>query len=149
MSFEAHYSYDSIDSIHASRQRLTDYAIEHFIRTVRRLYGIRLAPRDIKIGYEREQPAPTPSRFLHVELLEIIYRGKQHYARKLASENLRIFRYDPPERYENKVDETYASDESEEDSEDDVDEDYDDDDSEGDSEEDSEDDSDFEEEDDD
>ncbi len=107
MSIEGPYSHDSADSIHTARQRLTEYAKEHFIRTVRRLYGIRLSPGDVKIGYEREEPALAPSRLVHVDLFEMIYRGKQHFARNLASENLRIFRYDP-EPYENEVDETYA-----------------------------------------
>ena len=80
----------------------------------------------IKGRFELEQRALAPSDTIHAEMYETIYRGKQHYSRKLASEEIPFKTYDPES--ENEVDETYASDEEyeEESSDDETEEEYDD-----------------------
>ena len=127
-SAEAHYTAASSGAIHDVREQLREIAFSHFQKTIRRIYGMRVSRGQIKGRFELEQTALAPSDTIHVEMYEMIYRGKQHYSRKLASEEIPFKTYDPES--ENEVDETYASDEEfeeEESSEDDeTEEEYDD-----------------------
>jgi hypothetical protein len=126
-SAEAHYTTASSGAIHDVREQLREIAAPHFQRAIRRIYGMRISRGQIKGRFELEQPALAPSDTIHVEIFEMIYRGKQHYSRKLGSEEIPFKTYDPES--ENEVDVTYASDEEyeEESSEDDeTEEEYDD-----------------------
>lgn len=108
-SAEAHYTTASSGAIHDVREQLREIALSHFQKAIRRIYGIRVSRGQIKGRFELEQHALAPSDTVHVEMFEMIYRGKQHYSRKLASEEIPFQTYDPES--ENEVDEAYASDE--------------------------------------
>ena len=126
-STEAHYTAASSGAVHDVREELREIAFSHFQRAIRRIYGMHVSRGQIKGRFELEQPALAPSDTIHVEMYEMIYRGRQDYSRKLASEEIPFKTYDPES--ENEVDETYASDEEyeEESSEDDeTEEEYDD-----------------------
>lgn len=99
--------------------------MDHFQNAIRQFYGIRISRGEIKGKFQPEQPTLASSDTIHVEMLEQIYRGKQHYDRKLLSEDIPYKSYDP-EYDENEVDEAYA-DEDEYDEDEDEDEDDDDD----------------------
>jgi hypothetical protein len=43
---------------------------------------------EIRGNFQAEQPALTPSRTLHVDVLETVLRGRQHYDRQVTSEDL-------------------------------------------------------------
>jgi hypothetical protein len=126
-SVEAHYTAASSGTIHDVREQLREIAFSHFPRAIRRIYGTLITRGQIKGRFELEQSALAPSDTIHVEMFEMIYRGRQDCSHKLASEEIPFKTYDPES--ENEVDETYASDEEyeEESSEDDeTEEEYDD-----------------------
>jgi hypothetical protein len=59
--------------------------------------------------FQSEQQALAKSSFIFAELTEIVLKGRQHYARRLGTERLRFFRYDPDPEEENEADEAYGS----------------------------------------
>lgn len=110
--FEAEYTVALSGNIHNVRERLKEIAFPHYQRTIRRLYGMQVTRGEIKGKFTREQPSLASTKTIHVEFTEIVYHGRQHYGRRVGSENLRFFRYDPePEEEVNEADEAYASDE--------------------------------------
>jgi hypothetical protein len=93
-SAEAHYTIALPGSIHQNRERLRDFAIPHFQRVMRRHYGMYLRRGEIRGRFQREEPALSPTRTLHVDVLETVYRGRQHYDRHVASANLPYYSSD-------------------------------------------------------
>jgi hypothetical protein len=91
---EGHYSTASTGQIDEVREDLRDTAFPHFRSAIRRFYGIRISGGEIKAKLEPEQPALAPSDTVHVDILEMIYRGKQHYSRQLASEDIPFKTYE-------------------------------------------------------
>jgi hypothetical protein len=61
---------------------------------MRRHYGMYIPRGKIRGHFQREQPALSPSRTLHVDVLETVYRGRQHYDRYVASEDLPYYSSD-------------------------------------------------------
>ena len=55
---------------------------------MRRHYGMYIPRGEIRGQFQPEQPALSPSPTLHVEVFETVYRGRQHYDRNVASENI-------------------------------------------------------------
>ena len=93
-SAEAHYTTALPGSIHQNREQLRDFAIPHFQRVMRRHYGMYIPRAQIRGRFQREEPALSPSRTLHVDVLETVYRGRQHYDRYVASEDLPYYSSD-------------------------------------------------------
>ncbi len=123
---EGDYKLAAVGSIHGLRERLRESAIPHFQRVLRRRYGMRVEAEQIIGRFQSEQQALAKNPFIFVELTEIIYRGRQHYARRIGTERLRFFRYDPEPEDRNEIDEAYGSedayDEGSETESDDIDE---------------------------
>jgi len=116
-SFEAHYTAALSGNIHDVRLDFADFGVRHFRRTILRRYGLRIPEGNIRVGWEREEPALAPSRDVHVEFREMTYRGKQTYARRLPSEVLRYdVEYDPETEY-GEADDEYEEEDSDEDEE--------------------------------
>ena len=61
---------------------------------MRRHYGMYIPRGEIRGQFQREQPALSPSRTLHVDVFETVYRGRQHYDRHVASEDLPYYSSD-------------------------------------------------------
>jgi hypothetical protein len=93
-SAEAHYTIALPGSIHQNREQLRDFAIPHFQRVMRRQYGMYIPRGEIRGRFQREELALSPSRTLHVDVLETVYRGRQHYDRYVASEDLPYYSSD-------------------------------------------------------
>ncbi|MGO9645892.1 MAG: hypothetical protein ACLPY5_14245 [Candidatus Bathyarchaeia archaeon] len=106
---EGNYTLAAAGNIHSLRERLRDFAIPHFQRTIRRLYGMRVEAEQIIGRFQSEQQALAKSPFIFAELTEIVLKGRQHYARRLGTERIRFFRYDPEPEDENEADEAYGS----------------------------------------
>jgi hypothetical protein len=86
---------------------------------------------EIRGNWETEQTTQQPSNLVHAELIEMVYRGRQHYPHSVVSENLRFFRYDPEPYEEESGADGYATDDEYEgdeydDSEEESDEEFDD-----------------------
>ena len=105
---EGNYTLAAAGNIHSLRERLREFAIPHFQRTIRRLYGMRVEAEQITGRFQAEQQALAKSPFIFAELTEIVLKGRQHFARRLGTERLRFFRYDP-EPDENEADEAYSA----------------------------------------
>jgi hypothetical protein len=93
-SAEAHYTIALPGSIHQNREWLREFAIPHFQGVMRRHYGMYIRSGEIRGSFQREQPALSRSRTLHVDVLETVYRGRQHYDRYVASEDLPYYSSD-------------------------------------------------------
>ena len=106
---EGNYTLAATGNIHSLRERLREFAIPHFQRTIRRLYGMHVEAEQIIGRFQSEQQALAKSLFIFVELTEVVLKGRQHYARRLGTERLRFFRYDPDHEGENEADEAYGS----------------------------------------
>ncbi len=91
-SFEAHFIAALPGDIRDVREDLSDYGVTYFIREVRRLYGVSLSERNVRIGFEREEPALSASRDIRIEFRELTFRGKQQRARAFPAE---VLSYDP------------------------------------------------------
>jgi|GEM_PF-3434411 hypothetical protein len=87
-SAEAHYTTALSGNLHQNRERLRDFAFPHFQEAMRRHYGMYIPRGEIRGNWQLERPALSPSRTLHVDVLETVYRGRQHYDRHIASEDL-------------------------------------------------------------
>ena len=100
-SFEGHYTAALSGDIHDVRMDLADFGVRHFRRAILRRYGLRIPEGNIRVGWEREEPALAPSRDVHVQFREMTYRGKQTYARRVPPEILRYdVEYDPDMDYD-------------------------------------------------
>jgi hypothetical protein len=108
-SLEADYTTASTGPIREVREQLREIAFPHFQNAIRRIYGMHVSRDEIKGRFELEQSALAPSDTIHVEIFETIYYGRQHYARKLAGEEIPFETYDFESQ--NEADEAYASDE--------------------------------------
>jgi len=106
---EGNYTLAAAGNIHSLRERLREFAIPHFQRTIRRLYGMRVEAEQITGRFQAEQQALAKSQFIFAELTEVVLKGRQHFARRLGTERLRFFRYDPDPEGENEADEAYGS----------------------------------------
>ncbi len=91
---EAHYTTALSGSIHENRERLRDFAIPHFQDVMRRHYGMYIQRGEIRGQFQQEQSALSPSRTLHVDVLETVYRGRQDYDRYVVSENVPYYSSD-------------------------------------------------------
>lgn len=87
-NLEGHYLFASPGNLHNVRERLREIAFPHFQRAVQSLYGMHLALGQIRGRFQLEQLALSPSRTIHVDLVETVYRGKQHYDHIVASDDL-------------------------------------------------------------
>lgn len=85
---EAHYTTVLRGNIHENRERLRNFAFPHFQEVMRRHYGMYIPRGEIRGNFQAEQLALTPTRMLHVDVLETVYRGRQHYDRQVTSEDL-------------------------------------------------------------
>jgi len=107
-SFEAHYTAALSGDIGDVRVDLADFGIPHFRRAVLRHTGLRISDDKIRVGWEREEPALTPSPDIHVDFREMTYRGRQTHARRLPPEALRYdVEYDPEPDYDEIDDDEY------------------------------------------
>ena len=114
-SFEAHYTAALPGDIGDVRVDLADFCIPHFRRAVLRRTGVRIPEGKIRVGWEREEPALTPSPDIHVEFREMTFRGKETHARRLPPEVLRYdAEYDPEADYDEAEDEYEEEDSDEE-----------------------------------
>jgi hypothetical protein len=122
-SLEGHYTAALPGDIHDVRLDLADFCIPHFRRTVLRHTGQRISDDKIRVGWEREEPALTPSKEVHAEFREMSYRGKQTHARRLPPDVLRYdFEYDPEADYDEAENDGYEDSNDDEEYEDESDE---------------------------
>jgi hypothetical protein len=88
LTVEAYFKAALEGSRHENRQELADIGIPFFQDQLRELYGIS-APEDrIKVRFEREAPAQSPSAAIQVDFREMTYRGKEVSARALPSRTI-------------------------------------------------------------
>lgn len=82
-SLETKYTTTDQGPIRSARNRLRDFAIPHYQRVFLRRYGYPPNRSEIKVKFEAEERAHSPSRMIIVDGLEVTMRGRQHYATPL------------------------------------------------------------------
>jgi len=93
---ESHYVAALPGEIHEVRQELAEFAIEDFRNTFEDLRGYKPPLAAVKVSFEAEQAALSPSSEVQVETLEMVYRGRQHYAKRFPPRILSFdIGYDP------------------------------------------------------
>lgn len=130
-SYEAHFTAAVPGNIHNVRERLRSLAFPYFQRLIQERYGQDIPLEKIRGEFEREDQALSSSPDILVEPVEIVYRGKTHYATKLPVRKLPsdIVAYDPDsgDMEEDDNDEDWEDDDWEDDEENGDDDEYDDD----------------------
>jgi hypothetical protein len=90
-SIESHYVAALPGDIREARQDLADFGIEDFRRIFEGRRGYKPPLAAVKVSFEAEERALAPSLEVHVETLEMVYRGRQHYANRFPP---RVLTYD-------------------------------------------------------
>lgn len=117
-SLECHYVAALPGDIHELRQELAEFAIEDFRNTFEELRGYKPPLGAVKVSFEAEQPALSPSSEVQVETLEMVYRGRQHHAKRFPPRLLTYdIEYDPEFADEGLEDESEVDEEYEDDEE--------------------------------
>lgn len=90
-SIESHYVAALPGDISEVRQDLADFGIKDFRRTFEEFRGYKPPLAALKVSFEAEERALAASSEVRIETLEMVYRGRQHYAKRLP---LRALTYD-------------------------------------------------------
>jgi hypothetical protein len=89
-SLEVHCQATLTGGIHENRQKLAGLAVEIFRRKANELYGINFSPGEVKVRFEAEEPALEASPDLTVDLLEMMYVGKEVRSRRFPTETVML-----------------------------------------------------------
>jgi hypothetical protein len=88
--FEADFSAVRRGSIREIRTELANRTIPWFQLQIRRKYGLKIPRRKIRVGFQREEPAPKTQRDIQINLRAIEFRGRIHHAHKEPPVHLRF-----------------------------------------------------------
>ncbi len=80
--FEGHFVASLSGKIAANRVKLAKFITPIFQKQILQQYALRVSPGQIRIRFEREQAAFARSRLVHVEFLEMTYRGRERHAKR-------------------------------------------------------------------
>jgi len=99
LTVESYFKAALEGSRHENRQELARIGVQFLKEKLQEWYGISAPDEKIKVRFERETPAQTPSKAIQVDFREMTYKGKQVSARALPGETIPIEDEDE-ERYD-------------------------------------------------
>jgi hypothetical protein len=103
--FEGHFVTSLSGEIGANRIKFAKVITPIFQKQIYQEHKIRVSPGQIRIRFEREQPALTRSRNVRAEFLEMTYRGRERHAERFPSQ---LFKW-PKARRRPKIKKTRAA----------------------------------------
>lgn len=89
-SLETHFQVTLAGGIHENRQRLGAFAVEVYQQKAKELYGIDFPPNQVKVRFEAEELAFEVSPDATVDVLSMIYIGKQIQAQRFPTETIKL-----------------------------------------------------------